>query len=93
MKYIIFYASLEDASLEDDYIPSYRIAYSKEDIPSAINYAKKAYLAYNFSVFELGEEVTKEFVDKLESCPSCWKEGEHDKEYNNINTSAGTKNL
>ena len=26
-------------------------------------------------------------------CPSCWKEGEHDKEYNNINTSASTKNL
>lgn len=67
MKYIIFYASLED----NDYIPSYRIAYSKEGVPSAINYAKKAYLACNFSVFESGEEVTEEFVDKNESCPSC----------------------
>ena len=45
MKYIIFYAALED----NDYIPSYRIAY----------------LACNFSVFELGENVTKEFVDKM----------------------------
>ena len=62
MKYIVFYASLED----NDYIPSYRIVYSKEGILSAINYAKKAYLACNFSVFELGENVTKEFVDKNE---------------------------
>lgn len=31
-----------------------------------IFYAKKAYLACNFSVFELGEDVTEEFVDKNE---------------------------
>ena len=61
-KYIILYAALED----NDYIPSYRIAYSKEGIPSAINYAKKAYLACDFEVFELGEDVTKEFIDKNE---------------------------
>lgn len=38
MKYIIFYAALKD----NDYIPSYRIAYSKKGISSAINYAKKS---------------------------------------------------
>ena len=62
MKYIIFYAALED----NDYIPFYRISYLKVGIIYAINYAKKAYLACNFSVFELGENVTKEFVDKNE---------------------------
>lgn len=62
MKYIIFYAALED----NDYIPSYRIAYSKEDIPYIIKDAKNAYLAFNFSVFELGKEVMENFVDKNE---------------------------
>lgn len=34
------------------------------------------------------------YSDKYELCPSCWKEGEHEKEYNNtINTSASTENL
>lgn len=62
MKYIIFYAALEG----DDYVPSYDVAFSKEDIPSIIEYARNAYLAYNFSVFELGEEVTKEFINNKE---------------------------
>ena len=62
MKYIILYLALEG----NDYVPSYRIASSKEDIPSTIEYAKKAYLACNFSIFKLGEEVTEEFVDKNE---------------------------
>ena len=57
----------------------------------------------NFTIYEC-EEITKADVirkyyqqnscDKYESCLSCWKEGEHDKEYNNtINTSASTENL
>lgn len=62
MKYIILYLALEG----NDYIPSYRIASSKEGIPSAINYAKKAYLACNFLIFKLGEKITEEFVDKNE---------------------------
>lgn len=89
MKYIILYLALEG----NDYVPTYDVASSKEDIPRNIRYLENAYLARDFEVFELGEDVTEEFVDKLESCPSCWKEGEHDKEYNNINTSASTKNL
>lgn len=60
MKYIIFYAASED----NDYIPSYRIAYSKEDIPYIIKSAKDKFFACDFMVFELGEDVTKEFVNK-----------------------------
>lgn len=59
MKYIIFYAALEG----NDYVPSYSIAFTKKDIPYIIQNAKDNYLACNFSVFELGEEVTKEFID------------------------------
>lgn len=67
MKYIIFYAALEgDDFAPSDYVSSYDVAFSKEDIPSIIEYARNAYLAYNFSVFELGEEVTKEFINNKE---------------------------
>lgn len=62
MKYIIFYAALEG----NDYVPSYSIVFTKEDVPYIIQNAKDKYLACNFLVFELGEEVTEEFVDTEE---------------------------
>nr|DAI16450.1 MAG TPA: hypothetical protein [Bacteriophage sp.] len=62
MKYIILYLALEG----NDYAPSYDVAYSKEDIPRNIRYLENAYLARDFEVFELGEEVTEEFIDNKE---------------------------
>ena len=62
MKYIILYLVLES----NDHVPSYRIAFSKEDIPRIIKNAKDKFFACDFMVFELGEDVTKEFVDKNE---------------------------
>ena len=59
MKYVIYYTALEN----NTYVPSYSIAFTKEDIPYIIQNAKDEYLACNFLVFKLGEEVTKEFVD------------------------------
>ena len=47
----------------NEYVPSYSIALSREDIPRIIKNAKDDYLACNFLVFKLGEEVTEEFVD------------------------------
>ena len=61
-KYIILYLALES----NDFVPSYDVASSKEDIPRNIRYLENAYLACDFEVFELGEDVTKEFVDKNE---------------------------
>lgn len=66
----------------------------------SINQIKKMLDKYPNSDFVIYkcEEITKNDVireyykqnssDKFESCPSCWKDGEHDKEYNAINTSA-----
>ena len=62
MKYIIFYLALKG----NDYVPSYSIALSREDIPRIIQNAKNDCLACHFSVFELGEDVTKEFIDNEE---------------------------
>nr|DAH21438.1 MAG TPA: hypothetical protein [Bacteriophage sp.] len=59
MTYIILYAALEG----NDYVPFYSVALSKEDIPYIIKFAKDNYLACNFLIFEMGKEVTKEFVD------------------------------
>lgn len=61
-KYIILYLALEG----NDYVPTYDVASSKEDIPRNIRYLENAYLACDFEVFELGEDVTKEFIDKNE---------------------------
>ena len=60
-KYIILYLALEG----NDYVPAYDLASSKEDIPRNIIYLEN-YLAWDFEVFELGEDVTKEFIDKNE---------------------------
>lgn len=62
MKYIILYSVLKDG----DYAQAYDVAFAKEDIPAIIKFAKKTFLIYNFSVLELGKEVTKEFVDNKE---------------------------
>lgn len=62
MKYIIYYLALES----NEYVPSYSIALSREDIPHIIQNAKNDCLACNFLIFELGKEVTEEFVDKNE---------------------------
>ena len=59
MTYIILYSVLKDG----DYVQSYNVAFAKEDIPYYIKFAKDDYLACNFLVFKLGEEVTEEFVD------------------------------
>nr|DAM35242.1 MAG TPA: hypothetical protein [Bacteriophage sp.] len=67
---------------------------------ASINHIKKLLDKYPNSDFVIYkcEEITKDDVireyykqnssDKFESCPSCWKNGEHNKEYNSINTSA-----
>ena len=60
-KYIILYLALEG----DDFVPAYDLASSKEDIPRNIRYLEN-YLACDFEVFELGEDVTEEFIDKNE---------------------------
>ncbi len=62
MEYIILYLALEG----NDYVPSYDVASSKEDIPRNIRYLENAYLARDFEVFELGKEVTEEFIDNKE---------------------------
>lgn len=55
----------------------------------------------DFKIFEYNEisktDIIRKYYqqnssDKIESCPSCWKEGEHDKEYNGVNTSASIEN-
>lgn len=61
-KYIILYLALEG----NDYVPSYDVASSKEDIPRIIKNAKDKVLACDFMVLELGADVTKEFVDNKE---------------------------
>lgn len=61
-KYIILHLALEG----NDFVPAYDVASSKEDIPRNIRYLENAYLACDFEVFELGEDVTKEFIDKNE---------------------------
>lgn len=62
MKYIILYLALEG----NTYVQSYGVALSKKDVPHIIKNAKDKVLACDFMVFELGEDVTKEFVDKNE---------------------------
>lgn len=62
MKYIILYLALEG----NDYVPTYDVASSKEDIPRNIRYLENVYLARNFEVFELGKDITEEFVNKNE---------------------------
>lgn len=59
MKYVIFYAALEGS----DYVPSYSVVLSKEDIPRAIKSAQDNCLACNFLIFEMGKDVTREFFD------------------------------
>ena len=66
-KYIILYLALEGNDFVPSYdVPSYEMTSSKEDIPRIIGYLENACLARDFEVFELGEEVTEEFVDKNE---------------------------
>lgn len=54
-KYIILYLALEG----NDYVPTYDVASSKEDIPRNIRYLENAYLARDFEVFELGKDITE----------------------------------
>ena len=61
-KYIILYLELEG----NYYLSTYSVALSKEDIPRIIKNAKDKFFACDFMVLELGEDVTKEFVDKNE---------------------------
>ena len=61
MKYVILYLTLENG----DHIPNYNVVSSKEDIAKFIEKAKKDYLACNFRIFELGSEITEEYVFEL----------------------------
>jgi hypothetical protein len=62
MKYVILYLESEG----NYYLPTYSVALSKEDIPRIIKNAKDKFFACDFMVFELGEDVTKEFIDNEE---------------------------
>lgn len=49
------------------YISEYDVVFCKEDIPRKIKFAKDNFRAYNFLIFELGEEVTKEFKEFIDN--------------------------
>lgn len=67
MKYIILYLELESNDfMPSYYVPSYGVVRLKKDVPRIIQNAKDKVFACDFMVFELGEDVTKEFVDKNE---------------------------